>query len=368
MNLYWNYLKYLFVMIPFLWVSCSDDDTSQPDLGGFDRSLMLQFWSDSIILPRLESYYSSCYDMYLASLSLEDGTDRTEWDEFLNLYEAAYLQWQGVSMIELGPAETVALRNRTNIFPVDTSKLNDALNAGQYNFELPSTYSIQGFPALDYLLFSDDKDLTIERVATDRNFTKYIIDLTASIEQLSKQVNDDWKSYSVSFVENDGSSATASVDKMVNDYLFYYEKFLRAGKIGIPAGVFTGTASPDRVEAYYGGYLSKALLSKALEDTQHFFQGKSELDNRYGPSIQTYLDAVLSNTNNENLSDRIINNWKEARSMLDQMPDDLSMVVMEDNARLLKLYDKVQENVILMKTEMLQAMNIQVDYVDADGD
>ena len=35
---------------------------------------------------------------------------------------------------------------------------------------------------------------------------------------------------------------------------------------------------------------------------------------------------------------------------------------------MLEAYDKIQAAVVLMKVDMLQALNINVDYVDADGD
>jgi hypothetical protein len=35
---------------------------------------------------------------------------------------------------------------------------------------------------------------------------------------------------------------------------------------------------------------------------------------------------------------------------------------------MLSLYDDLQVNTINMKTDMLQAFNVKVDYVDADGD
>jgi hypothetical protein len=35
---------------------------------------------------------------------------------------------------------------------------------------------------------------------------------------------------------------------------------------------------------------------------------------------------------------------------------------------MLLTYDELQKNVVLMKVDMLQAMNVSVDYVDADGD
>ena len=39
-----------------------------------------------------------------------------------------------------------------------------------------------------------------------------------------------------------------------------------------------------------------------------------------------------------------------------------------DNTQMTLTYDELQKVVILLKVDMLQAMNINVDYVDADGD
>jgi len=35
---------------------------------------------------------------------------------------------------------------------------------------------------------------------------------------------------------------------------------------------------------------------------------------------------------------------------------------------MLSTYDGLQKNVVLLKVDMLQALNINVDFVDADGD
>ena len=35
---------------------------------------------------------------------------------------------------------------------------------------------------------------------------------------------------------------------------------------------------------------------------------------------------------------------------------------------MLEAYDELQRAVVLLKVDMIQAMNISIDYVDADGD
>jgi len=39
-----------------------------------------------------------------------------------------------------------------------------------------------------------------------------------------------------------------------------------------------------------------------------------------------------------------------------------------DNLKMLETYDALQEIVLLLKVDMMKTLNIQVDYIDADGD
>ncbi|NRA94125.1 MAG: peptidase M75 superfamily protein, partial [Psychroserpens sp.] len=39
-----------------------------------------------------------------------------------------------------------------------------------------------------------------------------------------------------------------------------------------------------------------------------------------------------------------------------------------DNTKMTEAYDALQAAVVLLKVDMIQAMNISIDFVDADGD
>ena len=54
--------------------------------------------------------------------------------------------------------------------------------------------------------------------------------------------------------------------------------------------------------------------------------------------------------------------------MSNGLDDDFYTQVEEDNAKMLATYDALQAVTVLMKTDMLSALNVSVDYVDADGD
>jgi hypothetical protein len=53
---------------------------------------------------------------------------------------------------------------------------------------------------------------------------------------------------------------------------------------------------------------------------------------------------------------------------LQTLDDDLSNQVSSDNVKMTEAYDVLQLAVVSLKVDMIQAMNINIDYVDADGD
>jgi len=212
-------------------------------------------------------------------------------------------------------------------------------------------------------------DATIVSKFKEPAYAEYLISLTERLENMSNQVLGDWRSgFRDTFVEKDGATATSSVNKIVNDYLFYYEKYLRAGKIGIPAGVFSGEPLSDRVEAFYAQDASKELFLTGLDAVQRFFNGIAYQSDAKGTGLKAYLDYLNTIKEGADLSTLINDQFGTARSKANELNENLALQIETDNIKMLETYDELQKNVILLKGDMLQALNIKVDFVDADGD
>ena len=113
--------------------------------------------------------------------------------------------------------------------------------------------------------------------------------------------------------------------------------------------------------------LSKSLYLNSLTSFKDFFDGKSKY-NGNGPSLSEYLGYIQILTSGANISRAIeaaIDNAIEVSNGLD---DDFNRQVEEDNTKMLATYDALQVVTVLMKTDMLSALNVSIDYVDADGD
>ncbi|MEO0528500.1 MAG: imelysin family protein, partial [Bacteroidota bacterium] len=262
-------MKKVLVVLVFISiiVACSSSDSSDdtptppaptpPSGTAFQRSVMLENWADNIIIPSYQDFSSSLSDLNDAFGNFTVSVDENNLLALRSAWLEAYLAWQRVSMFEIGPAETLDYRLNMNIYPVAVEKVETNISAANTDLSLPSNRDAKGFPTLDYLINGlGDTDAAIvarfNSPAEGSDLLNYMESLISDMVMLTDQVLQEWTgSFRTTFVQNDGSSATASVDRYVNDYILYYERFLRAGKIGIPAGVFTSTIAPENLEAFY---------------------------------------------------------------------------------------------------------------------
>ncbi|MEM1258869.1 MAG: imelysin family protein [Bacteroidota bacterium] len=379
----------------FIWACSSDDDTEDPtddvgmtdDDGGtsdddgvsdddgssvtFDRGTMLANWADNIILPSYTAFLNTHGDLKTEFETFQDAPSEENLASLRDAWIEAYKSWQHISMFETGPAEDNGLRLNINTYPTDVELITDNIENTTYNLDLPSNRDAKGFPALDYLLNGmADSDAEIVAIFTEANsgdvHLAYVSDIIDDIETRVTTVRDAWQSgYRDTFVENDGSSATASVDRYVNDFIFYYEKFLRAGKMGIPLGVFTGIQAPNTIESFYYPQLSNDLFQEGLNAVQDFFSGVAFGTDDQGESLASYLTAL----NEAELRDDILDQFESARTAVAALEPFRTEIETNNPAvDMFAAYDEVQRNVAFFKVDMVSAMSIAIDFVDADGD
>lgn len=363
--------SFLVVVFVLATQSCGDKDSvvTETPTDNFDRGALLVDIADNVIIPGYIRYATDVANLDLmantfASNPTEDGLFQLKID-FLK----SYITWQRVSMFDIGKAESLALRNNTNIYPTNSAEIEANILKGDYNLALPSKIDEQGFPALDYLIYgtANTESGVVEYFSNNESAKKYLTDLTSRLASMANVVREDWTGdYRATFIENDGSSATSSLNKLVNDYLFYYEKFLRAGKIGIPAGVFSGSPLSNKVEGLYSEENSKLLFFAGLNAAKEFFLGSSSYSDEIGESLKSYLDYLDQDGND--LSGKILAQFDVIQLKADELEDSFVQQIEIDNIKMLQTYDELQKNVVLLKVDMLQALNVKVDFMDTDGD
>ncbi len=364
----------LTILAAILLVSCGSDDGKNVASDNFDRGAMLENWADNIIIPSFEHFAGETQSLKEATEAFVGDPTQANLEVLRSAYKQAYLQYQTIAIYEIGEAETINYHTYLNIYPTDAAAIQAHIQNNDYNLELASAIDEQGFPALDFLLNglagTDAEILSFYNGdANAETYKQYLLDVSSRIDTLTDTVLAHWKnSFRDTFVANTSSSSTGSVDRFTNDFVMYFEMDLRSGKIGIPAGGFSGNPAPETAEAYYTEDFSKQLYLKAIESFQNFFNGKHFNSAQNGPSYKQYLEYLNSIREGEDLAAMINDQIENVEQQANDLDPDLSEQVRTNNTVMLTAFDELQKTVVLLKTDMLQALNISVDYVDSDGD
>ena len=128
-------------------------------------------------------------------------------------------------------------------------------------------------------------------------------------------------------------------------------------------------------ESYTSEELSDWILSYICQDcwdtqplpNRTFFYFFSPVASDMFYAIDCNLDFVEKDKE-ELLSDKINVQLIDAEKSINELENNLSGQIESDLIKVLKTYDDIQTAVVLLKVDMLQALNIAVDYADADGD
>jgi len=345
----------------------SDDVSSGNGINDtFDRTAMLSNISDNIIIPAYQKLdldlntLKASKNAFIANANQANlQTLRVDWFN-------AYKTYQTVQMFQIGKAKEILFEQQMNIYPTNTTDIENNITSGTYDLSHVNNNDAVGFPALDYMLYGlAGDDSAIVNLYTGTNYKTYLSDLIDQMQMLNNSVLTDWTSnYRDDFVLNTANVASGAVNQLLNAYVFYYEKRLRAEKVGIPAGVFSSTPLPEKVEALYRQDNSKILTTEALNAMQNFFNGKAYNSNTQGKCLNSYLIAL----NRSDLVNVINERFDAARQKVEVLNASYKSQIETDNIKMTEAYDAMQMVVVSLKSDMLSVLNVSVSYVDADGD
>ena len=351
----------------------NSNSTSQTAVvSSFDHEQMLTNWADNIIIPSIINFENSLVKLKnSASIFVNDPSNETLSvlkEEWLN----SFLKWQHLEMFDVGLAEEIYYKNRINLYPANVNRIENNISNQNYDLNASSNFSSQGFNGLDYLLFGigqNEEEIILKYTLEESKYGKYFLEIIDKMMELTTQVKDSWDDeFRDEFIKSTDNTSTSSINQVINDFIFYFEKGYRANKIGIPAGRYSDGPLPDRIEAYHGKKYSKILILEATDAIDNFYNGRFSNDiNSSGLSINDYL-SYMESDQDDKLAEKINEQLKKIKTKLTELNTDFSEQIRQDNLEMLITFDIIQANVVFLKVNLLQKLNINIDYADADGD
>ncbi|MEM9664215.1 MAG: imelysin family protein [Bacteroidota bacterium] len=348
------------------------DEPPPPEEEGFQRPDLLANVGGNLIVPAYGLLQTtvdglaSTVDAFAADPSEESLRAARE------ALKASRLAWQFTNLFQFGPAESVVLRSALNTYPTNVDRVEANVATGTYTLGSIADRPAGGFPALDYLLHGTDEEETMMLFTADANAAArlaYVQDNAAFIKSNVDAVVTQWQAeggnYTGTFLSEDnaGIDVGSSLGMLINAMVLHYERFLRDGKIGIPAGVRSaGIPRPGTVEVPYGGY-SLELAQANMEALERLYLGVG-----FNGVDGLGLDDNLRALDADELADDIVATLADIRGQLDALSDPLEEQIEQNNDAVLEVFTTMQELVVLIKTDMTSILGVSITFQDTDGD
>ena len=366
-------MKYIYLLLlSFLILSCSTDTNENDSIDNYNRTAILENLTNNIIIPSYEKLLSEIIQLNTSSTDFKATQNNSNLTALRKAWKEAYISWQYVEMFNLGKAEEINFNKTMNTYPCNTTIINQNISSSQYDLSSSdySSWSSQGLPAVDFMLYGLDNDsnniLNIYSGNDGEKYLNYLEDIISQMLDNTNKVTEYWKNNKDLIISSNGNTATSSLNLLTNDFIYFYEKGIRANKIGIPCGRWDNWDTyPIGVEAYYRKDLSKRLTLSAINSSKQFFSGIGLNTGIDGQSFDDYLNDI--NGNND-LSNNIINKLTAAENKITTLDNNFTLQMSIDNTKMVEAYDALQKVVVYLKTDMLISLSITVDYADADGD
>ena len=343
--------------------------TTTTQVSSFDRGTILENYADNIITPKYNDFKNIIDELKTTADNFTETPNVANYDLLHDKWVESYKKWQYIEMFNIGKAEEIMFYNKMNTYPVNTVRINNNIDENKTDLSNPNDWPAQGFPGIDYMIhgIESSKQAVVDKYDSESKYGVYLKTLVNEMSNNTNTVVDDWSTYKTSFIASVENTATSAFNMLTNDFVFYFEKGLRTNKIGIPAGRFSTSPLPDRVEAYYSSKnsfedISKSLALESRKATEDLFLGRSS-NGDLGASYKSYLDYLETD-----LGGTLVTKLEAAKTALNELEDNFINQINTDNNKMLLAFDALQTIVVNLKTDMLSNFNIAVDYVDADGD
>jgi predicted lipoprotein len=365
------FLSILAVSVLLFSCNKSTNDNNKPQVNGFDKTAMLTSYADQLIIPGYAAMQQKLTALQTATDAFVAAPSASSQASLRAAYTETHLQYERIAGFQFGPAETALLDVFMNFsgsldynfntdgeltgFSVDTATIKNYMETGTYNFTTMSRSSFyaQGFPALNYLLFSPE---AISKMDTKR--AAYVNAVLTRMKELIDRVAGEWVSYRGTFIANTQTNVGSPIGNIVNQ-LAYHMDLMKGPRIGWPFGKQSGgKVFATKCEAYYAG-ISAALAVENLVSLKKLYTG-----NASGKGISDYLIAL----NQATLNTDVLAQFDVAITALKAIPDPMSDAFTGQAPKVDAAYKEVQKLLTLLKTDVASATAVQITFMDNDGD
>lgn len=341
-------------------IACGgDNDTG--DKVTFDQKPMLENLGNNIIVPAFETLSIETKALKDSVTKLLASPTQEMLDNTRIALKEARLAWQACLPYQFGPAQQNRMLGGLAIYPLDVTRVESKISANDTDVTGFSNEDARGFQAVGYFIHGNGQDDASILTALTGTRAAYLQAVVNLIHGVSNKTFNDWKmGFLNNFTSSLGTSRGSSFAQFYQANIQIFERFVRDGKVGLPAGIFpnagNGPTKPINAEAYYAGY-SVELLMAALQAYELSYTGGE------GTGLQEVLVGLEATELAEATTAQYTTLIEEAGKLSDPLTDQIA----NDLDPMETLFNEMQELIRLYKADINSTVGISLES-DNDGD
>ncbi len=359
-------------LLPF---SCKTKKDTVP-APQYDRGALLRNIGTSLIVPSYLDLKNKTADLYTAVDTFTNHPTAANLTALQDSWKTTTSSWKKCELYTFAYAGDYSLSSKIDAWVTNPTAIESEISGSNTLTEayIASTSSTRkGFPAMEYLLFSNSGNTAVLNTFTSQtNYQRriqYILALAADIKTKTSDCYNAWKAdggnYVATFAASTSTDANSSVALLLNA-LVQNADLIKDNKLGVPLGKKNnGTLHPELVEAPLSG-MSLSHIRNNVTALENVFLGKANgID---GPGFDDYLTFVKAEYNGQPLSDVIKQQFVTCYATIDAIPSTLDVSLSSDNAKVEAAYQAIKTLTVLMKVDMASQLGILISISSSDGD
>ncbi len=266
----------------------------------YDATSLISNLTDNIIVAGYEDLDSKAGDLINALSVLQTNQNETSLQTAQNAWKAARQPWEQGEAHIFGPVDSLEIDPHLDSWPLNTNDMATLVNEANPDFSSLND-DIQGFHAMEYLLFGNGATTNTRAADLNTNELAYLAALSQAFEGYTDDLYQAWqtsfenssayKSYLLTPGNAYYASDLAVMDELINGMIGIVDEVAN-GKIADPFGSSAGEANTSLVESQYS-WNSLTDFANNIRGVQNVYQGEFS-GNSDQPGIVDFVAAADS--------------------------------------------------------------------------
>ena len=354
-------LVYIFLVF-ILGISCN---TKQKEKEVFDSKEMIADITKNIILPSISNFEKQAILLEKQALAFAQNPTEESLVTAQEQWKNTAVSYANIYAFNIGVPKKKFMHHLLYNWPVFVNDFNKATASdNKINIDKISTRS-KGLTGLEYLLFVSN-DISNKKIVdlfiANPKRVSYLIpdekDLKKQTLKLSEIWNGQQENYQEVFINNAETGLKSSLNMLCNG-LFNVVGTVKKAKLGKPAGLQGSSSTNYDLLQAYRSEISLQLIRNNIASVQKVY---------FNTSGSGIADNVRFISKNNNINDKIRNQFANIDKAIDQIHMPLRLAIDQQKKPIEKLFKEITELVWLLNNDVRSTLSIIVTPTDNDGD